>query len=183
MLTLITKRTNKMILEAALSTTNLEEIRSLVVQTLVNIGDDDKPLYNHYTNRLSREATRLFYNMPATLLCLFNMDTSALRDLQCDPRAETPMTKKEFLVWQLTRRDCEKTTDDRVDYINARLSEYGFKPLDHENAVDRLVLNLLAEENVLCKGNASEPNARRTICRIIHAENEMAADRLDDHLN
>lgn len=165
---MIAKRTNRMLIEAAASSKDIDEIRSLIVQTLVNIGNDENPLYDRYTNTLSREAMRLFYNMPTTVLCLFNMDGSALRDLQCEPKTDNPLTRKEFLLWKLTEKNTETTKENKIDYINGELAAYGFTPLNAEDGTDRLIMNL------------AEHGARKAICRILHAENETSADRIED---
>ena len=177
---MIVKRTNKMLLETAITAKNFDDVRALTVQTLANISDKNHPLYDRTTNRLSREAMRLFYNMPATVLCYFDMTNSALRELQCNPSVEKPLSKKEFLLWQLTDKDAKKTEEDRIDYFNRKLQYYGYSPLDKENPMDKLVLSLLAEEAEFDTENLHPQNARRTISKILNAENELLADVVDD---
>ena len=177
---MIVKRTNKMLLEAAITAKSLDEVRALTVQTLVNISDREHPLYDRNTNRLSQDAMRLFYNMPATVLCCFDMSNSALRDLQCNPEADKPLTKKEFLLWKLTDKDGETGEEDRVAYFNRQLKNYGYTTLDKDNPMERLVISLLTQEEQFDKQTEHKQNARRTICRILHAENEMAVDRIGD---
>ncbi|MBQ4443114.1 MAG: hypothetical protein II896_00455 [Clostridia bacterium] len=106
--------------------------------------------------------------MPTTVLCLFNMDGSALRDLQCEPKTDNPLTRKEFLLWKLTEKNTETTKENKIDYINGELAAYGFTPLNAEDGTDRLIMNL------------AEHGARKAICRILHAENETSADRIED---
>ena len=179
---MIAKRTNSMLLEAAITAKDYDEVRALVMQTLINISDKEHPLYDRAANKPSQEAMRLFYNMPATVLCYFDMTKSALKDLQCSPDAHKPLTKKEFLLWQLTDKDAKKSEENRLDYFNKKLKHYGYAPLDKEDATDRLAISLLKQEAEFDVGREHPQNARRTISKILHAENELAIDHLDGNI-
>jgi len=169
---LIVKRSNKMLLEAAICAKDFDETSALLRQTLLNIGDGNAPLYDRATNKLSQEAMRLFYNMPATVLCYFDMNESALKDLQCSPGADRPLTKKEFLLWQLTDKDAKKSEENRMDYFNKRLKYYGYSTLDKKDATDKLVLSLLNQEAEFDTERVHPQNAIRAIGKVLRDENE-----------
>lgn len=171
---LFVKRTNRMMIEAAVNSQDFEEIKGLLVQTLCNISDDEHPMYHPETDRLSHTAMRLFYNMPATVLSMFDVgERSALRGLQCRPDANRPLTKQEFLLWQLTKRDVLPTAQDKIDYLNEQLALYGYAPLRDDDPTDYLTITLLSS----AQNSSTLPTARKQICKILHAENEISADR------
>ena len=171
---MIAKRTNRILLEEAASCHNPQDFKRLTVQVLANISNDDRPLYDKYTNRLSQEAMRLFYNMPATVLCNFDLSGSTIHDLQCSPKADTPLDKKEFLVWLLTQKNARPATASRKDYFDAQLRAYGYEPLNEKDDVDCLVMSLLDQETQMDTSRTGIPNARRALSRVLHAENESA---------
>lgn len=170
---MVAKRTNKMLLEQAASCDNFEEFKRLTVQVLNNISSPESPLYDRYTNQLSQEAMRLFYNMPATVLCNFDLKNYAVGDLQCDPKANEPLSKKEFLVWLMTQKKSEATRSI-VDFYNSSLQEYGYRPLSPDDQVDRMVLS------VLDKADRQQWDARDALARILHDENECLLSKKID---
>ena len=169
---MIVKSTDRKLLDSAIAAKSYDDVRTHVIQTLTNISDQEHPLYDIENNRPSREAMRLFYNMPATVLCYFDMTKSALKDLQCSPQAEKNLTKREFLLWQLTDRDARNSEENRVDYFNKKLKRYGYAPLDKEDPTDRLALTLLKQEREFDEGVEHPQNARKTMSKILHDENE-----------
>ena len=176
---MIAKRTNRILLEEAASCHTSEDFKRLTVQVLANISNDDRPLYDKYTNSLSQEAMRLFYNMPATVLCNFNLSGSTIRDLQCSPKADKPLSKKEFLVMMLTQKDAMPSTDRRK-HFDAQLRLYGYEPLDENDEVDRTVLALLEREAAIDAAPVGVANARRALSRVLHAENENKRDKKEE---
>lgn len=170
---LITKRTNRMVLEAAIDSNDYDEIKNLLIQLLCNISMEDKPLYLRDEDALSIEGTRLFYSMPATVFCLFNLrKDSALADFQIkNPSTKAELNRNEFITWQLTRRNAEHTDKDKIDYMNEMLKQYGFEPLDEKNHLDYLAITLLSS----AQNSDTLPTARKQLCKIMRFENEQVA--------
>lgn len=167
---LLTKRSNRMLVEAILNSPDFGTVKQLTVQLLTNIGKDENPLYSRETNQLSQEAMRLFYNMPATVLCSFDTGFGTLQELQCTPKADAKLSKKEFLVWQLTRRGQDVCT---VSDVNQALSDYGYPPLNADEPADRVVLSIFDND-------AHAADTRKALCRMLHAENEKTRKREDN---